>query len=63
MVSVIQSDDLQALILAIETQNRNPKVVNKARVGAETLAEVVNSFFEVISWRTMVNQLSLVSGP
>lgn len=34
--------------------NRNPKVVGKARVGAETLAEVINGFTEVISWRTMV---------
>lgn len=36
--------------------NRNPKVVGRARVGAETLAEVINGFTEVISWRTMVSR-------
>lgn len=34
--------------------NRNPKVVGRTRVAAETVAEVVNGFTEVISWRTMV---------
>jgi hypothetical protein len=31
--------------------NKDPKVVNKLRVTAETMAEVVNGFVEVISWR------------
>ena len=39
--------------------NRNPKVVGRTRVAAETVAEVVNGFTEVISWRTMVGRLRL----
>jgi hypothetical protein len=31
--------------------NKDPKVVNKLRVAAEIVAEVVNGFVEVISWR------------
>ena len=42
--------------------NKNPKVVGRARVGAETLAEVINGFTEVISWRTMVSQAPLGLG-
>jgi hypothetical protein len=42
--------------------NKNPKVVGRARVGAETLAEVINGFTEVISWRTMVSQAPLELG-
>ncbi|KEI40102.1 uncharacterized protein L969DRAFT_86730 [Mixia osmundae IAM 14324] len=34
--------------------NRNPKIVGRARVAAETLGEVINSFVEVMSWRTMI---------
>ncbi|BEJ16519.1 hypothetical protein CspHIS471_0511240 [Cutaneotrichosporon sp. HIS471] len=34
--------------------NRDPKVVGRARVGAETFAGIINSFFETISWKTMV---------
>ncbi|KAK9898474.1 hypothetical protein P389DRAFT_34549 [Cystobasidium minutum MCA 4210] len=33
--------------------NKDPKVVNKLRVAAEVMAEVVNGFVEIISWRTM----------
>lgn len=35
--------------------NRDPNVVGRARVGAEMLAEVVNSFIEPISWKTLVS--------
>lgn len=31
--------------------NKDPKVVNQLRVAAEIVAEVVNGFVEVISWR------------
>ncbi|EJD04486.1 uncharacterized protein FOMMEDRAFT_19705 [Fomitiporia mediterranea MF3/22] len=34
--------------------NRDPKVVGRARVGAEMLAEVVNGFVEPISWKTLL---------
>jgi len=35
--------------------NRDPKKVGgRAKVGAETMAEVVNGFVDVISWKTMV---------
>lgn len=43
--------------------NRNPKVVGVARVGAETLAEVVNGFVETVSWRTMVSATAVFSAP
>lgn len=33
--------------------NRDPKVVGRARVGAETFAGVINSFVDPISWKTM----------
>ncbi|OCB89243.1 hypothetical protein A7U60_g3610 [Sanghuangporus baumii] len=38
--------------------NRDPKVVGRARVGAEMLAEVVNSFVDPISWKTLLFTLS-----
>lgn len=41
--------------------NRNPKVVGNARVGAEIVAEAVNGFVEVISWRTMVSLPAFVN--
>jgi hypothetical protein len=34
--------------------NRDPTVVGRAKVGAELVAEVVNSFVEPISWKTLV---------
>ena len=34
--------------------SRDPKVVGRAKVGAEMLAEVVNGFVEPISWKTLV---------
>lgn len=33
--------------------NRDPRVVGRARVGAETFAGVINSFVDPISWKTM----------
>lgn len=33
--------------------NRDPTVVGRARVGAETFAGVINSFVDPISWKTM----------
>ena len=36
---------------------RDPNVVGKTRVVAETLAEVVNGFVDVISFKTMVRFL------
>lgn len=36
--------------------NRDPTVVGRARVSAETFAEIVNSFIEPISYKTMVCQ-------
>ena len=35
--------------------NRDPTVVGRAKVGAETFAGVVNSFVDPISWKTMVS--------
>ena len=34
--------------------NRDPKIVGRAKVGAEMLAEVINGFIEPISWKTLV---------
>lgn len=38
--------------------NRDPTVVGRAKVGAETFAGVVNSFVDPISWKTMVRSSS-----
>jgi hypothetical protein len=35
--------------------NRDPTTVGRAKVGAETIAEVVNGFVEPISWKTLVS--------
>lgn len=34
--------------------NRDPTMVGRSRVSAELIGEVVNGFFEPISWKTMV---------
>lgn len=34
--------------------NRDPKIVGRAKVSAEMLAEVINGFVEPISWKTLV---------
>jgi len=34
---------------------RDPTVIGRAKVGAELIAEIVNSFVEPISWKTLVN--------
>lgn len=36
---------------------RDPRIVGRAKVGAEMLAEVVNGFVEPISWKTLVRFL------
>lgn len=36
--------------------NRDPKIVGRAKVGAEMLAEVINGFVEPISWKTLVRK-------
>src|SRR5438477_162722 len=41
--------------------NRDPTVVGRARVSAETFAEIVNSFIEPISYKTMVLSSTLVT--
>jgi len=41
--------------------NRDPTVVGRARVGAETIAEVVNGFVEPISWKTLAFTLTSLS--
>ena len=41
--------------------NRDPKVIGRARVYAETMAEVVNGFVDPISWKTLVRK-PLTSG-
>jgi len=38
--------------------NRDPKIVGRAKVGAEMLAEVINGFVEPISWKTLAFTLS-----
>lgn len=37
--------------------SRDPRIVGRARVGAEMLAEVINGFVEPISWKTLVSSL------
>jgi hypothetical protein len=39
--------------------NRDPTVVGRARVSAETFAEIINSFIEPISYKTMVFSFSI----
>jgi Di-sulfide bridge nucleocytoplasmic transport domain len=38
--------------------NRDPSVVGRARVSAETFAEIINSFIEPISYKTMVTRFT-----
>jgi len=40
---------------------RDPSVIGRAKVGAEMLAEVINSFVEPISWKTLLFTLSSIS--
>ncbi|KAL1917791.1 uncharacterized protein VTP21DRAFT_3625 [Calcarisporiella thermophila] len=42
--------------------NRDPKVIGRAKVSAETFAEIINSFIEPISYKTMLFFLALVFG-
>lgn len=37
---------------------RDPSAVGRARVVAETIGEVVDSFVEPISWKTLVSTLT-----
>lgn len=39
--------------------NRDPNVVGRARVGAETFGEVVTGFVDALSWKTSVRWVSL----
>ncbi|TXT04369.1 hypothetical protein VHUM_04136 [Vanrija humicola] len=41
--------------------NRDPAVVGRARVGAETFAGVINSFVDAISWKTMLFTVTTLS--
>lgn len=51
--------DLPFIIVVLITgMNRDPTVVGRAKVGAETFAGVVNSFVDPISWKTMVSPYS-----
>jgi len=36
---------------------RDPSLVGRGRVVAETIGEIVNSFVEPISWKTLVSAL------
>lgn len=46
---------MEAACSAWETcMNRDPKVVGRARVGAETFADIINSFVDSISLKTML---------
>ncbi|OLL25636.1 Nucleus export protein brr6 [Neolecta irregularis DAH-3] len=42
--------------------NRDPTIVGRARVSAETFAEIVNSFIEPISYKTMIFAVMLIFG-
>jgi len=49
---------IEAACVAWENcMNRDPSVVGRAKVSAETFAEIVNSFIEPISYKTMVRLL------
>ncbi|KAH9815525.1 Di-sulfide bridge nucleocytoplasmic transport domain-containing protein [Melampsora americana] len=41
--------------------NQNPSLLSKSKIGAETFAEVMNGFVDVISWKTMIFILSLIA--
>lgn len=53
------ANPLPALILqCLEWETcmaRDPAIVGRAKVGAEMLAEVINSFVEPISWKTLAS--------
>lgn len=34
---------------------KDPAIVGRARVAAETVAEIVNGFVDVVSWKSMVS--------
>lgn len=38
---------------------KDPSGVGRARVVAETIGEVINSFVEPISWKTLVSQATI----
>lgn len=42
--------------------NKDPSVVGRARVSAETFAEILNAFIEPISWKTMAFILVVIFG-
>lgn len=42
--------------------NRDPTVVGRAKVSAETFAEIINSFIEPISYKTMIFCISIIFG-
>ncbi|KAA1071176.1 hypothetical protein PGT21_019905 [Puccinia graminis f. sp. tritici] len=37
-----------------ECMARNPNLISRSKIGAETFAEVMNGFVDVISWKTML---------
>lgn len=37
---------------------KDPAIVGRARVAAETVAEIVNGFVDVVSWKSMVSILA-----
>jgi len=59
--------DLQAPALAEACENwkrcaaRDPTVVGRARVTAETFAEILNGFVDAVSWKTMLFSLLTLS--
>lgn len=43
--------------------SRDPTVVGRARLSAETLGEIVNGFVEPISWKTLVRTTYYLASP
>lgn len=39
--------------------NRDPTIVGRAKVGAETIAEVLDGFVQPISWKALVRSSSV----
>jgi len=58
-----RENNCHAPIPAVEKQcsvwnvcmNKDPTKLGRARISAETMAEIVNSFVDAISWKTLVS--------
>lgn len=50
----------KACMMWEQCMKRDPSVIGRAKLSAETFAEIINGFIEPISYKTMVNIVSVV---